>query len=229
MTTIEFTPTKTMLRRHEKYANESVESFINLWRENGELGLDEQPDPKITNHLHRMLRLTFKPQWMHPANALAELISGQDVHDLPDTDIRKIRHFDAMRTRSGLSKSEWTALSAKVFGVTPHTIRQYDLENDTEDTELYRAYDKYGTLLYIGISSDAANRMNAHEKHSEWHEYMDHYEVELIPQRRDAYKIEAQAIRTEQPIFNLTASNLTSDDRFDYTMEYFFSEPDTLF
>lgn len=229
MTLTTFTPTKTMIRRHDQYVKSTINEYTKLWQETGELAPDEQAPKTVIAHLNRMLRLTFKPQWMNPENALAELISDEDVSTLPDTDPRKIRHLDAMRTRSGLSQSEWVSLSAKIFGVTPHTIRQYDLSPDQDDTELYRAYDKRGTLLYIGISTDAAQRMKFHEQHADWYQYMEHYEVEFIPNRRDAYKVEAQAIKTENPIFNLTASRLTDDDRFDYEMEYFFSEPDTLF
>lgn len=229
MTLTTFTPTKTMIRRHDQYVKNTINEYTEMWQETGELAPNERAPKAVIAHLNRMLRLTFKPQWMNPENALAELISDEDVSTLPDTDPRRIRHFDAMRTRTAHSKSEWTALCSKALGVTPSTMRKYDLSPDEHDTELYRAYDKRGTLLYIGISTDAAQRMKFHEKHADWYQYMEHYEVEFIPNRRDAYKIEAQAIKTENPIFNLTASKLTDDDRFDYEMEYFFSEPDTLF
>jgi predicted GIY-YIG superfamily endonuclease len=72
-------------------------------------------------------------------------------------------------------------------------------------TDLYRFFDADDQLLYVGISLNAAMRASQHRADKAWRPDVIRMEVERIPgERSDAIAAEADAIRREQPLHNVT-------------------------
>ena len=69
--------------------------------------------------------------------------------------------------------------------------------------ELYRFFDKYGELLYVGITMDFHARMKNHRHQKEWWVDAAWIEIEHHSNRRDALDAERMAIKTEKPLYNV--------------------------
>ena len=69
-------------------------------------------------------------------------------------------------------------------------------------TRLYRHFDEAGTLLYVGISLSALNRLADHKEDSAWYWSVAKVTIDVFPTRQEAEAAERRAIRTEMPIFN---------------------------
>jgi len=70
-------------------------------------------------------------------------------------------------------------------------------------TSLYRHFDKDGTLLYVGISLSALNRLGQHADHSAWFKTISNVTIEHFDTREEALKAETLAIRQEKPLHNI--------------------------
>lgn len=68
---------------------------------------------------------------------------------------------------------------------------------------VYRCYDRDGELLYIGSSRDVVRRMEAHAHSSFWRPWVARVRIQITPDVFTARRVEAEAIRTENPRFNL--------------------------
>lgn len=73
-------------------------------------------------------------------------------------------------------------------------------------TDVYRAYDKDGALLYVGLTCDLANRLAQHKQSSSWFSEMARLSVQHFGTRREAARVEAQAIRDERPRYNVVTA-----------------------
>jgi hypothetical protein len=69
-------------------------------------------------------------------------------------------------------------------------------------TTLYRFYDEFGVLLYVGVTSVGPSRWSEHEKNREWWERVARVTVEQFPDRATAMAAEKAAILAEHPLFN---------------------------
>lgn len=74
-------------------------------------------------------------------------------------------------------------------------------------TALYRHYDEHDTLLYVGISLSAVQRLSEHMAGSRWHRFIARVDVQWLPSRETAEQAEEMAIRLEGPIFNIRHGN----------------------
>lgn len=73
--------------------------------------------------------------------------------------------------------------------VTPHFV--------------YRAFDSYGLLLYIGCTLDVVKRMSQHRSQSQWHRYAETIAIAgPYDTKSEARRIEREAIDTEAAYFN---------------------------
>lgn len=68
---------------------------------------------------------------------------------------------------------------------------------------LYRHFDKEGTLLYVGVSLRALNRLSQHRDHSAWFSSIVRVEMEHYPSREEACEAERIAIADENPKHNI--------------------------
>src|SRR5262249_5219180 len=75
------------------------------------------------------------------------------------------------------------------------------------ETDLYRAYDGDGRLLYVGISLSAFNRLIDHKRESGWASEMVTMTVERFPTREIALWEERRAIKEQHPIWNRMHNN----------------------
>jgi hypothetical protein len=69
---------------------------------------------------------------------------------------------------------------------------------------VYRAYDAAGALIYVGMSSNLKSRLRAHRRGSDWWRFHAEIATEVFPTRAAALAAEEEAIRTENPIWNLS-------------------------
>lgn len=68
--------------------------------------------------------------------------------------------------------------------------------------ELYRYFDKNGKLLYVGISLSTISRAAQHRMSAVWWGQAVRIEIERFDSRDSAAEAEAEAIKTESPIYN---------------------------
>jgi len=74
----------------------------------------------------------------------------------------------------------------------------------TQQTALYRHFDKSGSLLYVGISLDAVQRLSQHSANQPWAGDIASVTIEKFVTRQDAITAERVAIQTECPKHNGT-------------------------
>ncbi|MQA14998.1 MAG: hypothetical protein GEV09_12725 [Pseudonocardiaceae bacterium] len=72
-------------------------------------------------------------------------------------------------------------------------------------TVVYRAYDRFNLLLYVGITGNFVVRLSSHAEGSgsEWVGYVDWIEIKRYATRAEALAAEATAILDEDPAFNI--------------------------
>lgn len=70
-------------------------------------------------------------------------------------------------------------------------------------TYLYRHFDAFGSLLYVGISLSWLMRTKAHSKSAEWFEEVARVTIEQFATREEAMEAEREAIRREKPRYNV--------------------------
>jgi hypothetical protein len=68
---------------------------------------------------------------------------------------------------------------------------------------LYRHFDAEGTLLYVGISISALNRLAGHRGRAPWYWNIARVEVTRYATRRESLDAEREAVKTERPLFNI--------------------------
>lgn len=73
---------------------------------------------------------------------------------------------------------------------------------NNKKTALYRHYDAFGTLLYVGMSYSPVSRLANHINSAEWIEYAVRMEMKWFETRKEAEKAEIAAIKTENPKYN---------------------------
>lgn len=73
-------------------------------------------------------------------------------------------------------------------------------------SKVYRFYNEFGTLLYVGMSSDIIARLGAHKAMTEWFDHVTDIKIENFTSKNAALKAENNAIINEKPLFNVTAS-----------------------
>lgn len=74
---------------------------------------------------------------------------------------------------------------------------------DGRTTYLYRHFDAEGQLLYVGISLSALTRLGQHKENAQWYGRIARVEIQTFPSRAAALHAEREAVRTEQPSFNI--------------------------
>jgi predicted GIY-YIG superfamily endonuclease len=75
--------------------------------------------------------------------------------------------------------------------------------SDSGSCDLYRFFDADETLLYVGISLNAAKRASQHRKDKPWWPDVATMTVERHDTREAALEAEAEAIRSERPLHNV--------------------------
>ena len=81
-------------------------------------------------------------------------------------------------------------------------------------THLYRLWNADGELLYIGISKSAMRRLTDHQKGKSWGDEVSQVTIENVATRAEAERLEADAIASERPKYNVThAHKATNEER----------------
>ena len=66
---------------------------------------------------------------------------------------------------------------------------------------VYRYLDGVGVLLYVGMTSSAARRADAHWRKSDWRSWVQVVEYTRCHDRDEAFKLESKIRREEKPLF----------------------------
>jgi predicted GIY-YIG superfamily endonuclease len=77
---------------------------------------------------------------------------------------------------------------------------------------LYRFFDKYGDLLYIGITMDLPARMGNHRREKPWWTDAAVIEIEHYDNRAAALEAERIAIKVETPRYNVVHNGAFADE-----------------
>lgn len=94
--------------------------------------------------------------------------------------------------------ASWHALSTETQArpIMPTPQEQY----------LYRLYDRGGRLLYVGVTTNVIRRWNEHSKDKPWWCHVHTFTRDWYPDRASVEAAEKHAIRSEQPLYNVTHS-----------------------
>jgi uncharacterized protein len=84
---------------------------------------------------------------------------------------------------------------------------------------VYRHYDRYGNLLYVGVTNRGERRMKEHAKDKVWWSVVSHTRYEHYDNRQAALDREAHLIRAYSPPFN-KVHNEVSDEMRSVYMEH---------
>lgn len=68
--------------------------------------------------------------------------------------------------------------------------------------QLYRHFDIYGNLLYVGVSLSAVGRLAQHKRHAKWYSEIQTMTVENFSSRTELLNAERIAIINEKPLHN---------------------------
>jgi excinuclease UvrABC nuclease subunit len=74
--------------------------------------------------------------------------------------------------------------------------------------QLYRHFDANGTLLYVGMSLNALNRLIQHRQVSLWFDEIANITIEKFETKDQLIEAEMQAIKTESPKYNIIHSDI---------------------
>jgi len=77
---------------------------------------------------------------------------------------------------------------------------------EAADHYLYRAFAADGQLLYVGRSLNVESRFSTHRNSSPWHPNMTHHTVEGPYSYADIQRVEREAVRQEDPLWNVDGS-----------------------
>lgn len=75
-------------------------------------------------------------------------------------------------------------------------------------TELYRHYDQWDRLLYVGVSLSSLQRLAEHREKCDWFNLIATIKIERYNTRAEALKAERIAVKTENPYFNRVHNTL---------------------
>lgn len=73
---------------------------------------------------------------------------------------------------------------------------------------VYRAFDSYGLLLYVGCSKAVTKRIATHRSQAPWYRYAETFGISGPWERREAFDRERTAIDTEAPYFNSSFADM---------------------
>ncbi|MEU8136504.1 isochorismatase family protein [Streptodolium elevatio] len=71
-------------------------------------------------------------------------------------------------------------------------------------TAVYRLYDAEGGLLYVGMTANPEQRFDEHSRYKFWWHLIAKTDLRWFDSRSEAAAVEAEAIRSEQPIYDGT-------------------------
>ncbi len=86
---------------------------------------------------------------------------------------------------------------------------------------LYRHFDEWYNLLYVGIYLSTVQRLSQHKGQSHWFNSIQKITIEQFPSRHEALEAERSAIQKEEPLHNLALNHshppllVTKDKRED--------------
>ena len=193
--------TPERVARHEAWVQEYEDAICKHWEDSGE-DVDSEHGRNARAFIVEQMRVTSRPQWMTPGEAIAELVAHSDTEELSPQ--HRIDLADAMRTRAAISDKEWLALVAEAMGICAESVARYlPASPDKGRTAVYRHIRPDGTLLYVGITDNLARRWAQHLALSPWADGSVRVTAHWVETRAEAKALEAEAIGGELPLHNV--------------------------
>ncbi len=87
-----------------------------------------------------------------------------------------------------------------------------EMKLDQERTYVYRLWDKDKKLLYVGVSNNWAHRINQHKQQKQWSCEISSVTVQEFSSRSEAIDAESDAIKLENPKYNIAGRVSTLPD-----------------
>lgn len=85
-----------------------------------------------------------------------------------------------------------------------------------QPTSVYRYYDQFGVLIYVGITSRGVTRNREHNRDKAWWTYVARQEVDHLPDRAAALSHERRLIEDHRPPYNVQHNHDWRRARSDY-------------
>lgn len=82
---------------------------------------------------------------------------------------------------------------------------------DPHPHTLYRFFDKYGELLYVGITMDLPSRMGNHRREKPWWADAAWIDIQHCDSRGEALDAERMAIKAEKPLYNVVHNDAAGE------------------
>lgn len=114
------------------------------------------------------------------------------------------------------AQGRWPLVSAEVVVAAEGAVRGFTLTAplprcvDTPhelvrpwETALYRFYDRFGDLLYVGVSWNPLRRWATHRSRSAWFDRASRVVVDVYSSEREALRVEREWIRNAKPTWNI--------------------------
>lgn len=79
--------------------------------------------------------------------------------------------------------------------------------------KLYRHFDAFGELLYVGISTNIASRLSNHRSGSHWFERVTTIKIETYENIEELRAVEKRVIEHEKPTFNFIFNAANKKDK----------------
>lgn len=216
-----FIPDAKMVDRYHRWVDAVVAATWDGWEQAGEVAQSPQRAQEAIEIVKSEWALTDRPEWMHPLDSIAVITS---VIGVPIGEARK-DVADALRTAAGIGRHGRLKWTAEAMGLSTAAVKRYGPPArprkpgvDPGRTALYRHFDRFGRLLYVGISNDPDQRFTLHAYTSKWHPHSARRDLEWFDTRQEALASEREAIRAERPMFNLVGSDVEPEDADDYLM-----------
>jgi len=87
------------------------------------------------------------------------------------------------------------------------------MSDKSKGCSLYRHWDVHDNLLYVGISNNFVERLAQHKEGADWYKDIYMVTIEHFDTREEALLREAEAIRTEKPLYNVKHNKPVKNSR----------------
>jgi len=74
---------------------------------------------------------------------------------------------------------------------------------EESEQHLYRHFDEWDNLLYVGVSLSTVQRLSQHKSQSHWFNKIQKITIQNFPSRREVLHAERIAIQKEEPLHNI--------------------------
>lgn len=149
------------------------------------------------------------------ARAFLEMVAAERLQDPADLWRFGLSADDVLDEYGVIDPRQIVDAIESLLSARPYLARSGGerISKDDAPVALYRHWDRYGTLLYVGIASSPTRRVAEHAAKSRWVPFAHHMRADWLPSRAAALEAERQAIQEERPVFNIRHADADQPER----------------